>query len=54
MMKITYYPRPALLGGACVPQDMVVSPLGMVVGGGRGYPDPVAGGVDGDWGTGSS
>ena len=41
-MKITYYPRPALLGwlalmlalllsGACVPQDMVVSPLGMVV-----------------------
>ena len=40
--KITYYPRPALLGwlvlvlalllgGACVPQDMVVSPLGMVV-----------------------
>ena len=43
-MKITYYPRPALLGwlvlvlalllgGACGPQDMVVSPLGMVVGG---------------------
>ena len=42
MMKTTYYPRPALLswlalilalllGGACVPQDMVVSPLGMVV-----------------------
>ena len=42
MMKITYYPRPALLGwlvlvlalllgGACVQQDMVVSPLGMVV-----------------------
>ncbi len=41
-MKITYYPRPALLGwlvlvlallvgGACVPQDMVVSPLGTVV-----------------------
>ena len=41
-MKITYYPRPALLGwlvlilalllgGACVPQDMMVSPLGMVV-----------------------
>ena len=41
-MKITYYPRPALLGwlvlvlalllgGACVQQDMVVSPLGMVV-----------------------
>ena len=64
-MKITYYPRPALLGwlvlilalllgGACVPQEMVVSPLGMVVGGGRGYPDPVAGGADGDWGTGDS
>ena len=44
MMKIIYYPRPALLGwlvlvlalllgGACGPQDMVVSPLGMVVGG---------------------
>ena len=43
-MKITYYPRPALLGwlvlilallvgGACVPENMVVSPLGMVVGG---------------------
>ena len=42
MMKITYYPRPALLGwlvlvlallvgGACVPENMVVSPLGMVV-----------------------
>ena len=41
-MKITYYPRPALLGwlvlvlalllgGACVPENMVVSPLGMVV-----------------------
>ena len=41
-MKITYYPQPALLGwlvlvlalllgGACVPQDMVASPLGMVV-----------------------
>ena len=41
-MKTTYNPRPALLswlalilalllGGACVPQDMVVSPLGMVV-----------------------
>ena len=41
-MKIIYYPRGALLGwlvlvlalllgGACVPQDMVVSPLGMVV-----------------------
>ena len=40
-MKITYYPRPVLLGwlvlvlallvgGACVPQDMVVGPLGMV------------------------
>ena len=45
-MKITYYPRPALLGwlvlvlalllgGACVPQDMVVSPLGMVGGAGE-------------------
>ena len=44
-MKITYYPQPALLGwlvlilallvgGACVPENMVVSPLGMV-GGGR-------------------
>ena len=43
-MKTTYYPRPALLGwlalllalllsGACVPQEMVVSPLGTVVGG---------------------
>ena len=43
-MKITYYPRPALLswlvlvfvllvGGACVPENMVVSPLGTVVGG---------------------
>ena len=41
-MKITYYPRPALLGwlvlvlallvgGACVPENMVVSPPGMVV-----------------------
>ena len=45
-MKITYYPRPALLGwlvlvlalllgGACVQQDMVVSPLGMVGGAGE-------------------
>ena len=43
MMKITYYPQPALLGwlvlvlalllvgGACVPENMVVSPLRMVV-----------------------
>ena len=46
MMKITYYPQPALLGwlvlvlallvgGACVPENMVVSPLGMVVGAGE-------------------
>ena len=45
-MKITYYPRPALLGwlvvvfvllvgGACVPENMVVSPLGMVGGAGE-------------------
>ena len=64
-MKITYCPRPALLGwlvlvlallvgGACVPQDMWSVRWGWWWGGGRGYPDSVAGGVDGDWGTGSS
>ena len=65
-MKITYYPRPALLGwlvlilalllgGACVPQEYGGQSAGDGGGGGgRGYLDSVAGGVDGDWGTGSS
>ena len=64
MMKITYYPRPALLGwlvlvlallvgGACVPQRYGGQSAGDGGGGGgRGCSDSVAGGADGDWGTG--